>query len=62
MLIKERLNKDDLTSFTASNVWLEKFKPAYGIRETRITSEPDNIPRMTFTELATDYELKKSAT
>ena len=66
MLIKERLNKDDLTSFTTSNVCLEKLKPAYGIRETRITSKPDNIPRMTIQswierlpELATDYELKK---
>ena len=26
MVIKERLNKDDLTSFTASNGWLEMFK------------------------------------
>ena len=26
MLIKERLNKDELATFTASNGWLEKFK------------------------------------
>ena len=32
MLIKKRLNKDDLTSFTVLNGCLEKFKLAYGIR------------------------------
>ena len=34
ILIKERLNKDDSTSFTASNGGQEKFKLAYGTRET----------------------------
>ena len=46
MPIKERLDKDDLTSFTASNGWLEQFKLAFGIRETRITGEADDIPRI----------------
>ena len=47
MLIKERLNKDDLATFIASNGWLEKFKQTYGLCETRITGEADDIPRMT---------------
>ena len=65
ILIKERLNKDDLTTFTASNGWLEKFKLAYGICETWITGELDDIPQMTIQswterlpELTTGYELK----
>ena len=67
MFIKERLNKGDLTSFTASNGWLEKFKLAHGIQETRNTGEADNISRMTIQswiehlpELTTGYELKRS--
>lgn len=47
MLIKEKLGKDDLAVFTASNGWLEKFKQTYGVRETRITGEADDIPTMT---------------
>ena len=47
MLIKERLNKDELALFTASDGWLEKFKQAYGLREVRITGEADDIPKMT---------------
>ena len=44
MLIKERLNKDDLTSFTALNDWLEL---VYGVHETRIKDESDSIRRRT---------------
>ena len=65
MLIKEKLNKDDLTSFTSLNGWLEKFKLAYGICEMRITDEADNVSRVTIQlwierlpKLTTDYELK----
>ena len=65
MLIKERLNRDEMAAFTASNGWLEKFKQTYGLRETRITGEADDIPRMTIQswierlpELNADYELK----
>ena len=47
MLIKERLNKDELATFTASNDWLEKFEPTCRLYETRITGEVDDIPRMT---------------
>ena len=47
MLVKERLNKDKLATFTASNGWLEKFKQTYGLRETSITGEADDIPKMT---------------
>ena len=47
MLIKERLNKDELASFTGSDGWLEKFKQTYRLREARITGEEDDIPKMT---------------
>ena len=65
MLIKERLNKDELATFTASNGWLEKFKQTYGLRETRITGEVDDILKMTFQswierlpELTSGYNLR----
>ena len=46
MLIKERLNKDELATSTTSNDWLKIFKQTYGLRETRITGEVDeNTPR-----------------
>ena len=47
MLVIERLNKDELVTLTASNGWLEKFKQKYGLHETRITGEVDDIPKMT---------------
>ena len=37
MLIRKRLNKNELATLTASNGWLEKFKQTYGLRETSIT-------------------------
>lgn len=65
MLIKEKLGKNDVAAFTASNGWLEKFKQTYGIRETRVTGEADDIPTMTIQswierlpELTEGYELK----
>ena len=48
MLIKERLNKDELAAFTASDCWLEKFKQTYRLRET---GEADDIPKMTIQSL-----------
>ena len=47
MLIKERINEDELAIFTASNGWLERFNVTYGLRETRITGEADDEPRAT---------------
>ena len=47
ILIKERLNKDELATFTASNSWLEKFKQTYRLHEMKITGEADDIPKMT---------------
>ena len=41
--IKESLKDSSLDSFTASNRWLEKWKAAYGIRQTRITGEADSV-------------------
>ena len=41
--IKESLKDSSLDSFTPSNGWLEKWKAAYSIRETRITGETDNV-------------------
>ena len=65
MLIKERLNKDELSTSTASNGWLEKFKQTCGLRETRITGAADDIPEMTIQswierlpELTSGYELR----
>ena len=43
MKIKESLKDSSLDSFTASNGWLEKWKAAYGIRETRITGEAHDV-------------------
>ena len=37
--IKESVKDSSLDSFTASNGWLEKWRAAYGIRETCITGE-----------------------
>jgi len=36
-----------IEDFTASNGWLESFKGFYGIRETRIVGEGDDVPVMT---------------
>ena len=41
--IKESLNDSSLDSFTASSGWLEIWKSYYGIRETRITGEADDV-------------------
>ena len=47
-VIKRKIkNKDELAPFTATNGWSEKFKQTYGLRETRITGEVDDIPKMT---------------
>ena len=65
ILIKGRLNKGELTTFTASNGWLEKFKKTYGVRDTRITGEADDITQMAIQswierlpELISGYELR----
>ena len=65
MFIKERLNKNELATFTASNGWLKKFKQTYELCETMITSEVDDIPKMTIQswieylpELTSGYELR----
>lgn len=36
MEIKKRLDKEELSEFSASNGWLESWKKTYGIRETRL--------------------------
>ena len=65
ILIKGRLNKGELTTFTASNGWLEKFKKTYGVRDTRVTGEADDITQMAIQswierlpELTSGYELR----
>ena len=45
--IKDSLSDSSLDSFTASNGWLEKWKSCYGIRETRITGEADDVSAST---------------
>ena len=61
----KRKIKKRLATFTASNCWLETFKQTYGLRETRITGEADDIPKMTIQswierlpELTSGYELR----
>ena len=63
--IKESLKDSSLDSFTASNGWLEKWKAAYGIQETRITGEADaaSIPTVKYwieriLELTRGYKLE----
>ena len=47
--VKERLSEEgqNFQDFTASNGWLESFKDSYGIRETRIVGEGDDVSVMT---------------
>ena len=46
--ITENLKDSSLDSFTASNGWLEKWKAAYGVWETRISGEGNDfsVPTM----------------
>ena len=46
-LIKERLDNTDFEHFSASNVWLEKWKLSYGLRENCITREAGNTHQTT---------------
>ena len=46
-IMKERLNKDELAMFTASNGWLEKFKQSGRLRKTRSNGKANDIPKMT---------------
>ena len=41
--IKEMLNDNSLDDFVASNGWLEEWKAQYGIRETRLSREADDV-------------------
>ena len=41
--IKESLKDSLLDSFSASNGWLDKWKAAYGFRETCIIGKPDDV-------------------
>ena len=45
--IKESLKDSSLDSFTGSNGWLEKWKAMYGIQETNIAGEADNVSILT---------------
>ena len=64
--IERRSNVDKKKgTLTALNGWLEKFKQTYRLRETRITGETDDIPKMTthswierLPELTSGYELR----
>ena len=48
MLKKERLNKNELATYFASNSWLEKFKQTYRLHEKRITGEEEYILKWPF--------------
>ena len=43
MKIAKRLEKEELTDFTASNGWLEKWKQIYNMREKRFCGETDEV-------------------
>ena len=65
MHIKETLDNQEHAEFTASNGWLERFKSTYGLRETRLSGEGDEVPATTIEawqerlpELIDSYELK----
>ena len=45
--IKESLKDSSLDSFTGSNGWLEKWKAMYGIQETHIAGEADDVSILT---------------
>ena len=53
--INESLNDSSLDSFTASNGWLGKWKSCYGIRETSITGEADDVSVSTVRSWIKDY-------
>lgn len=42
ILIKERLTKDDLTTFPNKKTWFESFKQTYWLLEMRNKGEADN--------------------
>ena len=59
----KRLEKEELTNFTASNGWLEKWKQIYGVREKRLCGKTDEVSTTTvqawigqLLELCQDYE------
>ena len=61
--IAKRLGKEELTDFTASNGWLEKWKQIYDVREKRLCGEADEIATITvqasierLPELCQDYK------
>ena len=63
MEIAKRLGKEELTDFTASNGWLEKWKQIYGVREKGLCGEADEISTITvqawierLPELCQDYK------
>ena len=63
MEIAKRLEKEELTDFTASNRWLEKWKQMYGVREKRLCRETGEVCTTTvqawierLPELCQDYE------
>ena len=59
----KRLEKEELTDFTASKGWLEKWKQIYGVREKRLCGEADEVSTTTvqawierLPEFSQDYE------
>ena len=47
MEIAKRLEKEELTDFTASNGWREKWKHIYGVREKRLCREANEVTTTT---------------
>ena len=63
MEIKKRLGKEELSEFTMTNEWLERWKSTYGVKEMRLCGEADEISTTTvevwierLPELCHEYE------
>lgn len=66
MEIKEGFNQDEFGSFTATNIWLEKLKLLYNVRERRVDGEAGEVSEYAVNAwmeklltLTRDYEPKR---
>ena len=47
MKIKKRLDKEELSDFTASNGWLDSWKKIYGVQEKGLFGQADDVSKKT---------------
>lgn len=55
--IKECLNQDEFEHFTVVNMWLEKCKLSYNLRERRVNREVIEAPEYTISDLIEKQEI-----